>query len=240
MLLADKTYRDQFWIFAVPYGLYVLGNSLGGSLGPQMAATLGGVLSCASLIYFAAKGHYRFDGMPKPMDWIWTLVLGTVAVVAWILAYRYSASLLAGGVSAMESQAKEVSQGYWIARGIASTLVIPIAEELFVRAYVLRAVHAHQSSQKSQGPTWIWQKTLDLKPSEAALFQVTWKASLLAGLVFTLGHAFVAWLPAVIWFAITQVLYWKTRNIVTVILAHVMANGFITYLVGSMKMTWLW
>jgi pimeloyl-ACP methyl ester carboxylesterase len=240
MLIADKTYREQFWIFAIPYGLYVIGNSLGASFGAQMAASLGGAASCASLIYFAAKGHYRLGGIPKPIDWFWTLLFGSIAAIAWVLTYRFTAVLLAGGAETLESQAKELSQGYWITRGIASTLVIPIAEELFIRVFVLQAVHAHQANQLAQGPAWIWQKTLDLKPAESPAFSVTLKASLLAGLVFTLGHSFVAWLPAVIWFAITQVLYWKTRSVTTVILAHVLANGLIMYLVGPLKMTWLW
>lgn len=240
MLLGDKTFREQFWYFAIPYGFYILGNTLGSNLGGGMAPALGGLAAGGSLLYFASQGRYRFGAIPKPGHWIWALLLGLFATLVWVLTYRFTAALLAGGANVLESQSKEFSFSYIISRGIASTLIIPIAEELFIRVFVLEAVHTHQANQKSQGSSWIWQKTLDLKPTEFGVSPITLKATLLTGVVFALGHSFVAWFPAILWFGLTQWLYQRTRNLTTVIAAHMLANGLITYLVAVWKWNWLW
>ncbi len=235
-LRVDLTFADQLWFFALPYALYVGGNALHPWLGRTGAAATGGALSAGALLLFAMQKRYRGRLSLNGGDVGPILLWGLAALIAWLGLYWGCLRLgtLFSGTTAPVNTQDTYSLGYLVVRGLASTLVIPFAEELFCRAFCLDLGSAYgRRNRQSQG-------LLDSHPE--SLSQTSWLGigALLAGLIFTLGHPLSAWPAAAVWFAMTQVLYQKTGNLFAVIVAHALANGLIALLVAKAGWHWLW
>ncbi len=240
MLSSSRPIRAQFWTYALPYFLYVAGNVLHPWLGRPVSAALGGIAAAVSLLYFASHGHYRFGNAPRFAQWFWALLIGISATGFWVILYRLSAGILAGGPESLSRDQMAFDWPYLLCRGLASTLIVPFAEELFMRVFVLETAEHHVRRSKEKAREWSWQLTLDENPPDVPIKPASWKAACLTALVFALGHTLVAWLPAFAWFMVTQGLYRKTRNLWTVIAMHALANGTVFFLVAHWKMNWLW
>lgn len=234
-LRSDRSFADQFWFFALPYALYVGGNALHPWLGRTGAAVAGGALSAGALLLFARQNRYRGKLRLSVSELGPVLLWGLFALVAWVGLYWACLRLgtLPSGPAALGNGQVTHSPGYLVARGLASALVVPFAEEFFCRAFCLDLGSAWRRNPPSQS-------LLDSKPS--ALSQISWlgAGALSAGLIFTLGHPLAAWPAAMVWFALTQRLYQKTGNLFAVIVAHALANGIIALLVSKAGWHWLW
>jgi CAAX prenyl protease-like protein len=92
-------------------------------------------------------------------------------------------------------------------------LVVPVAEELFLRGFLMRFVSAADWSEQSIG--------------------VLSRAALAASVIYPLAtHPAVEWPAAVVWFAMVTALAARTRNLWDCIAAHAVTNLLLgTYVV---------
>lgn len=243
LLSPHKPFNAQFWSFALPYALYVAGNAMQPWLGRTGASCLGGLAATAALAYFWQQGAYRFRptsiasaqaaNLAKWKTIAWSLALGLLATVIWIAAYRYAYNLM-HGLKPTEATVSPYSLGYLLARGLGSSLVIPIAEELLFRVYLLESLRERFASGKNL------EDVVNAPPPALTEPPTRGLGIWVVALLFTLGHPMAGWPAALIWFGLTMVLYRITRSLPAVIFAHALANALIAFLVGYMGWNWLW
>jgi uncharacterized protein len=229
-----RPFNAQFWAFALPYALYVGGNALQPLLGRAQAASLGGLAALAALAFFWRKGAYRLGPGLSFGAAAWAVGLGLLATAIWVGLYRFGFNVMHGIKQAADPDVA-YSVGYLVSRGLASTLVIPIAEELLFRVYLLEVLRA-----KFSKPTPSLEAVVNAPPPRLDRVPVQGLGLWVTALIFSLGHPMAAWPAALAWFALTSLLYLKTQNLWSVILAHALANGLIAYCVFDLNWTWLW
>jgi hypothetical protein len=257
LLNPKQSFAAQFWAFALPYGLYVGGMALHPFLGRASAAWVGALAAAAALLFYARKGAYRLGPKLTLGDFVFALTGGFVALLIWVALYRAGVLIMAAhqGQAVLSNSKEAYSVGYLWSRGLASALVIPFAEELFCRVFLLEMAHGYWRSSKSnetkdplspsvtvapESETSRLGQVMDNPPSSLTTPPTWGKASFAITVVFALAHPMAAWPAALVWFSVTQFIYRRTQKLQAVLLAHVLANGAIAWLVASMGWAWLW
>jgi exosortase E/protease (VPEID-CTERM system) len=171
------------------------------------------IMVTACVILFFLREYERFD-------WSWLAVLvGVIVFLLWILMDRSDHET----GTALRESALALGSGWtlgWIAfRVIGSVVIVPIAEELAFRGYLLRRILAPDFEQ------------VELK-------HVSWAALAISSILFGLMHQ--RWLAGAVAGLFYGLLYYRRGRMADPILAHVVTNGLIAIwvLVGGAWYLW--
>jgi exosortase E/protease (VPEID-CTERM system) len=146
-------------------------------------------------------------------------VAGLVIFLVWITAARVIVP--AAGMPPALAALPSVARGAWIfAHALASVVVVPVAEELAFRGYLLRRIRAADFES--------------IAPREAGV-----AALIISAVVFGLFHG-ALWLPGTIAGLVLGVVYMRTQGLGEAVAAHITANGLIAAVVLTDSQWQLW
>ncbi len=106
------------------------------------------------------------------------------------------------------------------ARAIGLVAVVPLAEELFLRGFVLRYIGSPQWSERNVGDLTRW--------------------SWLAVVVYAIASHPAEPLAAAVWFTLVTALAWRTRSFAACLVAHSVANAMLLVYVLAWEDWRLW
>jgi hypothetical protein len=161
------------------------------------------------------------------------LVTGTVGIALWIgLSHLHLEQYIAGYLPSWLQPSERVGFNPWeqldgglaiaaflAVRIIGIALVVPLAEELFWRGFLLR-----------------W--TIDPDWEKVPVGAFSWQSCLTVTALFTLAHP--EWLPAASYcLLLNGLLYWK-KDLWQCIVAHAVSNLLLVFYVLATDNWWLW
>ncbi len=238
LLPMDRTLGQLFFPFALPYLAYVgLGALSPGLFSVQITGILRLLIVTALLWRF--RKHYRFGPPLTLRQTTIALGAGLAATGIWIVALRFSLAMPFWSSQLLESHAAGGLTLPWVLRAINSTLLVPIFEELFCRAYLGEFFHFTRTGAEKFSSRLAQRWDDSPKPSSGPSFS---RQSVIGStLLFALGHDMSAWPAAVLYFLFTTWVYAKTRSFRVCILIHAIANLIIAGLVlARPEMGFLW
>jgi len=124
----------------------------------------------------------------------------------------------------------------FLMRLFASTLLVPVFEELLMRVYVFRLAHQWYVERKTNTQD-AYQKVVhekspnDFKPGDWNLFAIIFSTT-----IFTLGHQVIEWPSAIVYGLLMALLWILRKDILSCIIAHATTNlafGIYVYATGS-------
>ena len=238
LLARDKTYLELAKPFFVPYGLYIgLGmlTEFGIADWQVQAAKL--VAVTLSLIMFRESysfGEFRFKHI------LISLVFTPAALCVWIYPLRFFTSLDSAVVEPVTLQSLVDPELYFYLRLINSVFLVALFEELLCRVFLLEFLFQAGKNQHIASFIDRLLSPLDLKPN--GLVQLPFSVYSIVGstVFFTLGHGVTSYVSAILYFSLTNILYWRTRSLWPCILVHALTNGAIAVLVRYNDMNLLW
>jgi CAAX prenyl protease-like protein len=218
--------------YVLPFVLYLLGTSFiaryGDEAYPVAYAVVVLLVGCAAILLLRGKRAFRIHASV-----FWGVFFGVVGIVLWILISELEIErrLTAGLPDFMQPQERvgynpfEVMGNSWqvwafvAVRLLGIAVLVPIAEELFWRGFLLR---------------WL----IDPEWEKVPLGEFTWQSCLIVTLMFTLAHP--EWLAAASYcLLINGLLYWK-RDLWLCIIAHATSNLLLVIYVLNTEAWWLW
>ncbi len=238
LLPMDRTLGQLFFPFALPYLAYVgLGALSPGLFSVQITGMLRLLIVTALLWRF--RKHYHF-GPPLTLRQT-TIAFGAclAATGIWIVALRFSLAMPFWSSQLLESHAAVGLSLPWMLRAVGSTLLVPIFEELFCRAYLGEFFHFTRTGAEGFSSRLAQRWDDSAQPSYGPSLS---RLSIIGStLLFALGHDMSAWPAAVLYFLFTTWVYAKTRSFRVCILIHAIANLIIAGLVlARPEMGFLW
>jgi len=121
-------------------------------------------------------------------------------------------------------------------RLFASTLLVPVFEELLMRVYVFRLAHQWYVERKTNTHD-AYKKVVhekspnEFKPGDWNLFAIIFSTT-----IFTLGHQVIEWPSAIVYGLLMALLWILRKDILSCIIAHATTNlafGIYVYATGS-------
>jgi len=154
----------------------------------------------------------------------WAVLVGVVGAVLWILICRaqWEAALLTalGRTQWLEYVARPAYDPFaalgdrpWVLaafltlRMASLALLVPVAEEFFLRGFLMRLI--------ARADWW-----------EIPLGHLTWPMTAVGTLYGVLAHP-AEWIAAAVWFSLITLLYWRTRSLWDCVIAHATTNGLL-------------
>ena len=211
--------------YILPYAAYVVIASLFSSLAPEWNYLIR-ILVVSITLYWAWRWYIPFCG-PKNcvLSIITGILIGLIGTVLWV-------ALL---LPFVEPSAKEWETQPFLARMIASTLLVPIFEELFMRVYVFRIAHQWYIERRKHqtrpfGKVFHEQSLNDFKPGEWSYFAIIFSTA-----AFAIGHQVIAWPTAILYGFLMSGLWIIRKDIMSCIIAHATTNftlGIYIYFTG--------
>lgn len=217
--------------YVIPFVIYLLGTSLIARWGNQWypllySSLVLGLLCCLAWLLHGTgiiRPHWRI---------VPAIVVGLLGIALWIvLASLHIEQLLAEflpswlqpearvAYNPLEQLAGATLWGFLAARLVGIALVVPIAEELFWRGFLLR---------------WL----IDPEWEKVPLGEFTLSSCTIVTLMFTLAHP--EWLAAAVYcLLLNALLYWK-RDLWLCIVAHAVSNFVLAGYVLATGEWWLW
>ncbi len=238
LLPIDKTFAQTCLAFGLPYIAYVgLGSLLQGYIPIEIVSALKLGIVAALLWYF--RKFYRWGPGLNLSQMGIAIGASIVATAIWILAVRFSLALPFWKGHLIASQTTVFSTSYWVLRAIASTLLVPLFEELFLRAYLgeflFQVPEGAGSFTSRLGQRW------DHFPEPLSGPPLSKLSVIGSTLCFTLGHDVASWAAAALYFLFTYWVYAKTRSFRVCIVIHAITNLSIALLVWARpEMHFLW
>ena len=218
--------------FVAPFVLYLVGTSFIARFGDEWyhwtysLVALVVLVSCIVLL--------RGKQIIKPHTRVWPgVLLGVAGIVLWIACSklhleRFVTDLLPSflrpgdrvGYNPFEALESPNAAWCFIAvRMLGIAVLVPIAEELFWRGFLLR---------------WL----IDPDWDRVKMGEFTWQSCWIVVLMFTLAHP--EWLAAAIYcLLINSLLYWK-KDLWQCIVAHAVSNALLAIYVLNSGEWWLW
>ncbi len=217
--------------YLAPYGAYVTIAALAGSLPAELDYTLRIVVTAGFLFWF--RKHYQ--PIAGPRSKLGSVLVGVVAGILGVLLWI---ALLLPFKEAADGDA--VNASAFAFRLIAAISVVPLAEELLCRGYILGFVTQWQQAKRAGSKQPI-ADTLDrqsihaITPGAATLLAVV-----VSAVAFAVGHAPVQWLAAFAYGVLMAGLWMLRRDLLTPIVAHATTN-LVLYLYVYRSSSWgLW
>jgi membrane protease YdiL (CAAX protease family) len=208
-------------VLALPLLVYVLLLSLPGFVSPDwqpLVIVLRGVIS----LWVVWRFRRYLPPWGKP-HWVIAIISGAVIAWGWAAGQAWLDSVgvperlpLFPGVKEVvdpraEIGAKSLFRATWLARMSVAVLAVPVVEELFWRAFLLRALISWHDFEKVPLGTFTWQSFLG------------------TSLISTIQHP-DNWVVSVFcWMAFNALFYW-TRSILCLVLIHGITN-LVLYLI---------
>jgi len=222
----SQSYHKLAIAYILPYAAYVTIASLLSGLDPGINYTIRIGVVGAILIW----GWRRYVPLRGPGNWIVSVVAGIIFGLLGILLWI---ALLFPFVTSGEAAGDNFSFGMRI---LASTLLVPIFEELLMRVYVFRLVHHWYMERKIKkdnafNRVFHTKSLNDFKPGDWSFFAI-----IFSSIIFALGHQVVEW-PAAFAYGLLMAFLWVWRkDVLTCVMAHATTNltlGLYVYLTGS-------
>ena len=224
-MTASSNYR-LLWPYVIPYVAYVVIAGLFGCLAPEWNYLIRIIVVTATL-FWAWRWYVPFCG-PKScvLSIIIGIIFGIIGTALWVVCL----------LPFVGSSAKEWGTSPFLARIIASTLLVPIFEELLMRVYIFRIAHQWYMERR-MGQTRPFEKVFhekslnDVKPGEWSYFAIIFSTA-----AFAIGHPVIAWPAAIIYGFLMSGLWVIRKDIISCIIAHATTNftlGLYIYFTGS-------
>lgn len=166
------------------------------------------VVSVAGLLAWFWKSYDELRSTPtvRALDWGLASLVGVVVFILWInLAFPPLSFGQSRGYDARTAQGT-IDWGFALIRLGGAALVVPPMEELFWRSFIMRWIQS--GAFLSVDPKTVGLKAIVISSALFALEHDLWLAGLLAGLGYAL-------------------LYRRTGNLWTAVLAHAITNGLL-------------
>lgn len=163
------------------------------------------VLACGGYL-FAWRRDITWRA--RPSHCLWGVAAGLLGIGLWLIPYLLGWVPREGGFEpellfGSDSAATVAAYALRFARAV---LIVPLAEELFWRGYLMR-----------------WCIDRDF-PARVPLGRVSWFSYIVVTLGFILVHRSCDWAGAACYGSLAYVLVWRTRSLLPVILMHATAN----------------
>jgi membrane protease YdiL (CAAX protease family) len=227
-----KSYSQSLVPFGSAYAAYVAVDLIPTPCAEYNQAIKLIICTLCLLIF---RGNFAFK-LPNLSCCTWALLSTPVGLFVWVFPYW----LISGGSSqALDTSAS--SPAYWILRTVNSVVIIAIAEELFVRAYL--SEWFFQAGSKSSGTSGLLnalRETFDGLPAKFTKVPISLFSFLGAGLIFTVGHSPKEFISAILYYSVTHAVYYKTGSLTAVMLIHGLVNLCIALAVKFGGLTFLW
>jgi len=218
-------------IYALPFALYLTLTLTAGRLSGSYPLAYSAAVAVVGLATFTLL---RGQQVLRPhLRVVEAVVFGLIGAVLWIALSmpRLEEALTAGFPSWLQPQSRvgfdpfsELSHpaavcGFTAMRLIGLVILVPIAEEMFWRGFLLRWVIS---------PTW----------HEAPLGAFSFRSFFIVTALFAAAHP--EWLAAVVYCALLNVLlYWK-KDLWSCVVAHAVSNLMLAIYVLATESWWLW
>ena len=232
LLPGQKTFEGLLLPFLAPYLIYTLFSTfwpdLLGMESSQVAKLIG-----VSLVLTILWRNYRFP-LLNPRH------LGIAALTTLPALALWIAPLYLFVETSPEVGEKTFTDTYFILRIINSVILVALFEELLMRVYLMEWFF--RASTRLRNGTLIdsVMDTLDEKPSPRESLPLNRFSVVATTLIFTLGHAQVEYLSAILYFAFTTWIYHLTKSLWVCILIHALTNLAIAFMVKELGMHFLW
>jgi membrane protease YdiL (CAAX protease family) len=240
LLPLESSFRNSLWPFAAPYFGYVAGKSLQPFIGPDLSALLA-LIACGVALAVYRKSHpwscfsLHEGAFSKTLLWGLGAALPLTALWIFLLWIGMGSAPFATWA---EGEA-QYSLSYGFLRILGSVLLVPLAEEFFLRVWALEFFQS-AFSKTSTGRISGIGTTLDQKPTPLPALPLGWAAQITVSLLFALGHSPTSFLAAFGYFMATNWLYAQSKSLAAVIVTHALVNGVLAYLVLVLDWHWLW
>lgn len=228
-----RTFVQLLVPFGVPYVLYSAVPALFPAAGQE--AWLQGVrlaVVVAALLLF--RRSYQLGPLTRAA-FCWALAAAPVATLLWV-GPLHALHALTGAADVTGA----ASTAYFALRLVNSVVLATLAEELLMRVYVQQWGHQAHQQRRDRGLVESLMATLDDRPSPLSALPLSAPAVLLAGALFTLGHAPIEYPSAILYFAVTTWLYRQTGSLWACVLVHAWTNLLIGGLVRYGGLAYLW
>lgn len=218
--------------YVAPFVLYLLGTSFIARFGDDWYPVAYSVVALVVLI--ATIVLLKGRGIIKPHFRVWEgVVVGVVGIVAWIVLSHlhlekyvtdFFPKFLRPGERVGYNPFEELENpglawSFISMRLLGIAVLVPIAEELFWRGFLLR---------------WL----IDPDWEKVKLGEFTWQSCAIVVLMFTLAHP--EWLAAITYcLLINGLLYWK-KDLWQCVVAHAVSNLLLAVYVLNTAEWWLW
>lgn len=237
LLRADRTFAQQALPFLAPYALYVglpalLPEQFLGPVWPQA------VRLAAIALALAFFGRAYSFGLFKPAHLAVALAAAPVALAVWvgpILALR------AFGIGVARDATTAIGlTAYVTLRLVNSVVLVALFEELLLRVFLMKWAFQADASRQGRNLPDALLETWDARPQPSGTLPLSLTSVVLTTAFFTLGHAPVEYVSAVLYFLFTTWLYARTKSLWVCILVHALTNLLIAGLVNLGGLTFLW
>ncbi len=234
----DRSFLRSFPAYALPYAAYAALASLPHRFLSASAAEALRFL-VVGLLLLAFRRAYRLGPRLQWRHAAAAVPAALLALALWILLYRLGLALPPFRAQLDAASAAEPGPAYAVLRTLNSVLWVPLFEELFCRAYVGELLTGMPA-----GPGGFSARLgmrMDERPSALSEPPTDRRAVLGSAIIFSLGHPLSAWPAALAYFALTTVVYRKTRSFRACVLVHALVNLAIAVLaiaVPGMRFLW--
>ena len=228
----QQSTRNYEWaVFVVPFVLYLLGTSSIGSLGvPYPIGYVGVCMACGIV---TAALLWKFSVLKPHWDLLPAVAVGLIGIVLWIALsslhlekyvlvmlpnwLRPESRVAFNPFEQMDSIA--LAWGFVAARMIGLAIIVPIAEELFWRGFLLR-----------------WLEKEDWRSVKIGEFGL--QSGAIVVLLFTLAHP--EWLAACVYCSLLNGYFWLKKDLWGCVVAHAVSNGMLGIYVLTTASWQLW
>lgn len=199
---------------------------------PQAVDYLLRIAVTAGLLWYFRKNYQPVRGpLSVSSSVMFGIVAGVAGVVLWIvllLPFRGDAT------------GEAFTFGGFLLRVAAAATVVPLAEELLCRGYILGVVTQWQEARRN-GSQHAVSDVLDrksvrsIKPGAATVLAV-----IISSAAFAVGHAPAQWLAAFGYGVAMAMLWVVRRDLITPIVAHAVTNVVLYIYIWKTEAWWLW
>lgn len=238
LLPRDRSFAQSLPAFIFPYVAYVGLASLPQRLLPPEAAD-GLRFAVVAVLLWSFRRNYRFGPPLRPGQIAIACAAAPVALALWILTYRLSLALPWWQPRLASAAAARPSDLYFVFRAFNSVLLVPIFEELFCRAWLGELLFGMPAGPG--GFSARLGRRMDDHPVALAVPPLSRLSAWGCALLFTIGHNVSAWLPALIYFGVTNWIYRRARSFRVCVVIHGLVNLGIAGLVRAFPdLAFLW
>ena len=225
------TNRDLLLPFLIPYLLYVAASSL--RIPPEWAYALR-LTAVPALLVWAWRWYSSLTGPRSPLGSVWVgSVAGLGGAVLWV-------ALLAPFAGEPGEPWSGRAFGLRLA---ASSLVVPVFEELLMRGYFLRVALQWDRSRREGGRDARTALTealderslLDVEPGAWSAWAVA-----ISTIAFTAGHLVAEWPASVAYGLLMSWLWIVRRDLLSCVVAHGVTNAALAVFVRATGLWQFW
>ena len=217
--------------YILPYAAYVTIANLFSGLDPGINYTIR-IIAVSAILFWGWRWYVPFRG---PGNCVYSIIFG---IIFGLVGTLFWVALLFPFVTSGKMASDSFS---FFMRIFASTLLVPIFEELLMRVYVFRLAHHWYIERKTNNDNAFnkvfHEKSLnDFKPGDWSPFAIIFST-----IIFALGHQLIEWPAAIVYGLLMAFLWILRKDVLSCIIAHATTNltfGIYVYVTGSWQYWW--